>query len=344
MNDKISVVVPVYNAQRYLNRCLDSIVGQTKRELEILLIDDGSTDASAAICDSYLSDERVCVFHLENGGVGAARNFGIAQATGKYIAFVDSDDVCHPRLMEALYDALKEDPDKAMSMCGLSFFLEYPNVTKQTCFPGGTYSVREYAEGILLEARTNQFCGAPYCKLYQTELLKNNRVFYPTDTSFAEDFIFNMRYLHHIEKIYILEEALYFYQSDADNSLTKKNYGNFRWPEIWNQRQAAFAAFEDVFAACGLLEKNRDAVSRLLNEFLIVTVKLACKFHGNRKECISIIRELCEKEYCTERRYSGASMGSMDKLRLGLLRNQWAELWYVVETARYSVGRILKKI
>lgn len=344
MNDGITVVVPVYNAEKYLKRCLDSIVSQTKKELDIVLIDDGSTDSSGAICDSYLSDGRVRVFHLLNGGVGAARNYGINQARGKYIAFVDSDDVCHPELFQRLYEALPGDSDKAMSMCAIAFVKDYPVVTRTSCFGAGSYCVSDYIEKILLPARTAQFCGAPYCKLFQTELLKKHRVLYPTDTTFAEDFIFNMRYLHYIERVRIVEEPLYYYQSDADNSLTKRNYGNFRWPEIWNQRQAAFAAFEDVFAAYGLLEKNRDAVNRLLSEFLIVTVKLACKHLKSRKECVPIIRQLCGNEYCTKRPYSGSAFSGLDKIRLRLILRQKVSTLYTLESARYTVGRILKRV
>lgn len=344
MNDRITVVVPVYNAEKYLKRCLDSIISQSKKELDIVLVDDGSKDSSGAICDGYLSDERVRVFHIPNGGVGAARNYGIGQAQGKYIAFVDSDDVCHPELFQRLYDALSGDPDKAMSVCAIAFVNDYPAVTKTSCYGAGTYCVNDYIEKILLPARTAQFCGAPYCKLFQTEILKKNRVLYPTDTAYAEDFIFNMRYLHHVEKVHVVEEALYFYQSDADNSLTKKNFGNFHWPEFWNQRQNAFEAFEAVFAAYGLLEKNADAVNRMLAESMIVTEKLACKFLKTPKKCLPILRELCEKEYCRERPYSGCAMSALDKLRLRWIRRKRTSALYALETVRYAVGRMLKKV
>lgn len=89
----ISVIVPVYNVENYLCKCVDSIINQTYNNLEIILVDDGSTDGSASICDEYvLKDSRVKVIHKENGGVSSARNIGIAEASGEYICFVDSDD------------------------------------------------------------------------------------------------------------------------------------------------------------------------------------------------------------------------------------------------------------
>lgn len=105
MNNKlISVIVPVYNVEHYLNRCVDSILAQTYSDLEILLVDDGSTDSSGAICDAYArQDARVQVIHKKNGGLSDARNCGIEHAKGRYFCFVDSDDGIAPQMIEVLY-------------------------------------------------------------------------------------------------------------------------------------------------------------------------------------------------------------------------------------------------
>lgn len=118
----ISVIVPVYNVEPYLRKCLDSVVGQTYRDLEILIIDDGSTDGSGIICDEYKVDERVKVFHTENRGLSAARNLGLDEATGDWIGFVDSDDWIEPDMYEVLIDrALEAGAD--VVECG--WFQEY---------------------------------------------------------------------------------------------------------------------------------------------------------------------------------------------------------------------------
>ncbi len=105
----ISVIVPVYNVEPYLRKCLDSIVNQTYRNLEILVIDDGSADGSGAICDSFAEkDERVVVFHTENRGLSAARNLGLDNATGDWIGFVDSDDWIEPDMYEVLIKRVEE--------------------------------------------------------------------------------------------------------------------------------------------------------------------------------------------------------------------------------------------
>ena len=103
----VSVIVPVYNTAQYLPGCLDSILVQTFKDFELLLVDDGSTDDSPAICDAYAAkDKRIRVFHRQNGGVSAARNLGVEQATGKWICYVDSDDEVKPDYLEVMVEAI----------------------------------------------------------------------------------------------------------------------------------------------------------------------------------------------------------------------------------------------
>lgn len=104
----ISVIVPVYNVELYLRKCIDSILAQTYRDLEILVVDDGSTDGSGKICDEYKKDERVRVFHTENRGLSATRNLGLDKATGEWIGFVDSDDWIEPDMYEVLFRKAEE--------------------------------------------------------------------------------------------------------------------------------------------------------------------------------------------------------------------------------------------
>ena len=103
MTPKISVIVPVYNTEKYLRRCIDSVLAQTYQDFELLLIDDGSKDSSGAICDEYAAkDARVRVFHKENGGVSSARNLGLDNARGEWVTFVDSDDYIEKKLSQVL--------------------------------------------------------------------------------------------------------------------------------------------------------------------------------------------------------------------------------------------------
>lgn len=107
--DKISIIVPVYNVENYLPKCLDSIINQTYKNLEIIVIDDGSTDSSSVICDDYvILDKRIIVLHQENHGLSAARNLGIKIATGRFVGFVDSDDFINTEMFEKMFNRIIE--------------------------------------------------------------------------------------------------------------------------------------------------------------------------------------------------------------------------------------------
>lgn len=119
MNATISVIVPVYNVEKYLNRCVDSILMQTYRNMEIILVDDGATDSSGVICDEYAQkDSRIRVIHKENGGLSDARNAGIEAAKGQYFCFIDSDDYIDPEMLEVLYHLIT-DNEADISVCGI---------------------------------------------------------------------------------------------------------------------------------------------------------------------------------------------------------------------------------
>lgn len=120
MEIKVSVVIPIYNAEEYLNKCIDSILEQSLKEIEIILINDGSIDRSGEICDEYaMKDERIRVIHKVNEGVSRARNRGIVEASGKYIMFVDSDDYVNQEYCKCLYD-LSEKYKNNLVICGFN--------------------------------------------------------------------------------------------------------------------------------------------------------------------------------------------------------------------------------
>ena len=121
MEDLISVIVPVYNVEQYLERCINSIVNQTYKNLEIILIDDGSTDSSGSICDTLCtSDNRILVIHQDNGGISCARNTGIDHSRGKYVTFVDSDDWIDIRMIEKLYSRIIKD-NSQIAFCNFAY-------------------------------------------------------------------------------------------------------------------------------------------------------------------------------------------------------------------------------
>ena len=128
MHDLISIIVPVYNVEKYLRKCVDSIIAQTYKKIEIILVDDGSTDNSGVICDEIGKvDDRIVVYHKENGGVSSARNYGIERAKGNYIGFVDSDDFIAPDMYEYLY-RIASDNNAQIAICGAADYYNDDNI------------------------------------------------------------------------------------------------------------------------------------------------------------------------------------------------------------------------
>ena len=170
----ISVIVPIYGVEKYLEECLDSILTQTYRQLEIILIDDGSTDRCGEICDRYASrDSRIKVIHQTNQGLSAARNVGMDMATGEYISFIDSDDYIAPHFYEKLLEGFKEHPEAKVTACQV-FKNEDGKITPLICnrrhqFP--TIHTSLWCQDAIL-GKTNV---TVWNKLYQAELLKEIR-------------------------------------------------------------------------------------------------------------------------------------------------------------------------
>lgn len=167
----ISVIVPVYNVERYLCRCVDSILHQTYRNLEVLLVDDGSTDASGAICDEYAAqEERVTAVHQKNGGLSAARNAGLERAQGTYLCFVDSDDFLDSRMLETLCRDLQEQ-DADVAVVGFRMFeREEELAPAELAVPVQCMTGREAIRSTLVSDELGDFA---WNKLYKRELFRD---------------------------------------------------------------------------------------------------------------------------------------------------------------------------
>jgi|GEM_PF-5811231 len=205
---KISVIVPVYNAEGCLAQCVDSILAQEFTDFELLLIDDGSTDGSGKLCDGYAAaDARVRVIHASNGGPSRARNMGIEAATGDYVCFVDSDDFVSPRYLADFMVA-----DEALSFVIQGFTLTFDadaslNHTRQ---PAATS--RCTLAQLMEECERNYLIRGPVCKLFNTATLRDNHIRFPEDYRYGEDAIFVKQYLQHAgDAIYTVAASNYTY-------------------------------------------------------------------------------------------------------------------------------------
>lgn len=217
MNDLISIVVPVYNTSLYLNRCLDSIINQSYNNLEVILVDDGSVDNSSLICMEYVKkDARFKYFKQKNGGAASARNFGINASSGKYIGFVDSDDVIHEDMFLTLYNNIIEN-DADLSICEVTRFSDSPSFTTDNKVE--VYS-KEEALKILLEDK--KICSYSVNKLCKLELIKD--IEYPVG-KLQEDVGTVYKFITNSSKIVYTCSKLYGYFTRSDsvtNTLNSK--------------------------------------------------------------------------------------------------------------------------
>lgn len=220
---KISVIVPVYNTEKYLHRCIDSILAQTFTDFELFLIDDGSKDGSGKICDEYAAkDSRVRVFHKENGGVSSARNSGLDNACGEWIAFVDSDDWIDNDYLSVLLEGEKSD----LCICNLK--IENSNLIWDVVIENGLQN-KTSIENLFDKGGFTGFTFlGPICKLFRKTIIDNYNIRYRETVSSGEDSLFVLDYFCHIDNYFGINKSLYHYwQPGGGLSSTKNLASNF---------------------------------------------------------------------------------------------------------------------
>lgn len=216
----VSIIVPVYNSEKYLTQCIESMISQTYSKIEIILVDDGSTDNSLDICRYYSKvDNRIKVVHKINGGASSARNAGLTEASGSYIMFVDSDDYIYPYMVEVLLQNI-EEYNTDLVVCGMTAFSE--ESINSTIYKKAFYDKkRDIAKFFsLLDGRTNSL----WNKLYKKELINHK---FNEELVIGEDLIFNLEYFENCKSIAVVDKALYFYRRTSHESLTQIYHESF---------------------------------------------------------------------------------------------------------------------
>lgn len=249
---KISVVIPIYNSEKSLYRCLESIQKQIYKNIEVIMIDDGSQDNSVNICRKFLDDKRFILKSYSNSGVGQARNRGIENASGEMIAFVDSDDLLKEDYLSQFMKLYREDIDYYISGIiyedlsrirgGKRIEYKYPIMDKKYKSLGK----RDFLE--IFISRIPEPCfGAPYGKLFKTEIIKKNNILFETSHNLAEDLIFNINYIAYVNKIMLIKNASYYYKMFVPGSLSRishpYSYTKQRWEKVVHCCKAECSTF-----------------------------------------------------------------------------------------------------
>lgn len=237
MPPEISIIVPVYNVERYLPQCIDSILNQTFRDIEVILVDDGSPDRSGAICDEYTArDQRIKVLHRPNAGVSAARNAGIAAASAPFIGFVDSDDWIAPEMYERMYNAM-QTTGADIAVCNIAYafknidHLSRYSIKKEECL------TRDEALRLLVEDKTlqNYLCD----KLFRKSLLTYEL---PLNVRF-EDVRIMVKWMSNATKIVRIPYVGYYYRQSESSYLHADTHN--RYPDYFNAREAQLRFLEE---------------------------------------------------------------------------------------------------
>ena len=276
---KISVIVPVYNVQKYLEKCIDSLINQTLRDIEIILVDDGSTDNSGLICDKYAGkDSRIKVIHKTNEGVSCARNDGTDAATARYILFIDADDWVEPNLCEITYKA-------AAGNCADLVLYTYNKVYRDGRIIPAEVDLKS---GFLTEEEALRFnvfyAPAVWLALYRRELC--NEVRFPAG-KIHEDFGIAHRYIHAAKSIFLINSPLYYYRIGRPGSIDTESRHHPDMREMLLRRADDLCSwgYED-FA---------------WNDVLYVLVRYGSK-NDNQEQVLDIVKNKQPPEYLSRKR------------------------------------------
>lgn len=276
MNSLISIVVPIYNVEQYLQKCVDSLINQTYKNLEIILVDDGSPDNCPKICDEYAKqDSRIKVIHKENGGLSDARNAGMKIATGEYISFIDSDDWIKSEMVEDMYNRIIEDNSDLVSSGVLWVDEDGVEIRNATVSENCVLNTEQAMTELINDGKLKQHV---WNKLYKADLIKN----IPFDKGkYHEDVFWSYKVIGEAERISIEKNSYYFYVQRSESIMGEKYSA---------KRLDALDAME---LRC---EYTKEKFPKLYNNALTVYIG-SCMYHlqlaltaGADKEVISNIK------------------------------------------------------
>lgn len=250
-----SIVVPIYNVGKYVKKCIESLMEQTYRNIEIILVDDGATDSSGKICDEYANkDNRIKVVHKENGGLSSARNTGIKCATGQYVLFVDGDDFLDKNAIEILAKNLKNE------LYDIICFDIYQYKDEKVI---GTLITKKFND--LTTDRRNIIVNPSACaRVYKTEFLRNNNIFFKEKIIY-EDLALIPSLTNYTENIQFIDDKLYYYVIRDDSIMNKKSFNINR-----DDKFIALETLENVFIQNRTYDKYKSEIEYLYIKHLLI--------------------------------------------------------------------------
>lgn len=247
---KISIIIPIYNAEKYLDECLSSVLQQTYKDFEVIMVDDGSKDGSASICQAFaMSDPRFVYIHKENGGVSSARNKGLDVARGEFISFVDSDDWISENYVETF---LRYGTEADITFFGLTA-IKVDGSIREACPKDFKCSTRKEAERMMHELRAGglgNIFGWTCNKFFRSSIIASKEIRFDEQITFFEDELFTFDFCKHINSLHVVNKQLYFYRM-LPTGLTAKGMSKEMYKILVEKQTERLRFFND-----GLLKEH----------------------------------------------------------------------------------------
>ena len=264
-NKKISIIVPIYNGEKFLDECIESILNQTYKNIEIILVNDGSTDESLNICNKYKKeDKRIIILNIKNNGVANARNEGIKKSTGEYISFVDSDDILFPSYIETLYTTINRENVDVVRCNYIKKDYENGKETKGNLsnLKDKKYFSKDFNELIINFCTLNN--NIP-CYVWLLLIRKDKIIEFDKTLKYMEDTDFYMRLLMNINNIYFLNEYLYVYRVNNEGISNSRK-------KIKNNIEAILNSGIKIKKNLEKYKINNDELNKNINAYLVTTI------------------------------------------------------------------------
>lgn len=318
---KYSVIIPVYNAEKTLHRCVDSLLNQNCSDAEMILINDGSTDSSGEICRQYCDRyEQIRYIEKKNGGVSSARNAGLAAAVGKYILFVDSDDYVTEDYFSGIDAAI------ASYDCDLIQFSQYytdGKTVNEHILPQFCTADRSKLITWLSESMCRKHINKPSDKVYKRDVIERYQMQFLPGLSVGEDRTFNVEYALHSRSICVIDKPLYYISLENDQSLSRKKRN-----DLDEQTLLAAAHIREAARYAALSESERELIDQSVNFDILRTVYTKAKYLYRTKSSWTIrIREI--GHYCRDINKQNFAYPNTRFCKLICLPVRWRLTWVI---------------
>lgn len=330
MTPLLSIIIPVYNVERYLPICIKSLLDQRQILFELILVDDGSTDKSSVICDVFATqDSRIRTFHIKNGGVSKARNYGLDQARGEYILFIDSDDFVSKDYLEVIKMAIKSNTDITIFN-----YTRWINDTQLEVgrfrLTNGIYNQTDnlYKEAVNLEIVSLSVC----CAVFKRSIIESHHIRFNENMKTCEDFMFSLIYYQYVQNYSVINKPIYYYRQNIDSATGKRAL------QHGLDYQIVFDEINNIFTFHLFDKETRSTFERRWTRWIIDLVANYKKQNINNKDI--------EKVIYSQTYYSAIlkfiPYGALYKAELWLLKRKYSEGIYLYSNIINHFKRLLK--